>query len=153
MSSMTCPSNDTVPPLGRSCPHMQLNNVVLPAPFGPTRPTASPAASDSDTSLRAATPPKRMETDRASSRGGGASATSIPNAGAGAGPPALTSTTERLPQGHAHGGELFPDPSRGARRLEEARSCLARPSLVIGVEQLALPHNPPALLVLHDAFG
>ena len=42
MSSRTCPSNDTVPPLGRSCPHRQLNRVVFPAPLGPTRPTASP---------------------------------------------------------------------------------------------------------------
>ena len=32
------------PLLGRSCPHMQLNSVVFPAPLGPTSPTASPAA-------------------------------------------------------------------------------------------------------------
>src|SRR5207247_11339498 len=39
---------------------MQLNSVVLPAPFGPMRPTISPGSMASDTSRLASRPPKRL---------------------------------------------------------------------------------------------
>ena len=39
-----------------------LNNVVLPAPFGPISPKISPVSTANDTSLTATTPPKRRET-------------------------------------------------------------------------------------------
>ena len=41
---------------------MQLNSVVLPAPFGPIRPQIAPGATLNVTSSRAVTPPKRIET-------------------------------------------------------------------------------------------
>ena len=40
-------------------PASMLNNVVLPAPFGPIRPTISPATTWNVTSLTATSPPKR----------------------------------------------------------------------------------------------
>src|SRR5881396_3062477 len=39
---------------------MQLNSVVLPAPFGPMSPTISPGSMASDTSRLASRPPKRL---------------------------------------------------------------------------------------------
>ena len=39
---MSLPSKSTLPPSGRSMPSRQLKKVVLPAPFGPISPTASP---------------------------------------------------------------------------------------------------------------
>src|ERR1043166_7917252 len=39
---------------------MQLNSVVLPAPFGPMSPTISPGSMASDTSRFASRPPKRL---------------------------------------------------------------------------------------------
>src|SRR5215467_14509266 len=41
---------------------MQLNSVVLPAPFGPIRPQISPACTAHETPSSARTPPKRTET-------------------------------------------------------------------------------------------
>src|SRR5688572_4125316 len=41
---------------------MQLNSVVLPAPFGPMIPTISHRSARRDTSERACTPPKRIDT-------------------------------------------------------------------------------------------
>src|SRR5687768_13819498 len=46
---------------------MQLNSVVLPAPFGPMSPTISHSLTRRDTSERAWTPPKRIEMPVASS--------------------------------------------------------------------------------------
>src|SRR6185503_15790623 len=42
---------------------MQLNSVVLPAPFGPMRPTISPASMLNDTSRLASRPPNRLVED------------------------------------------------------------------------------------------
>src|SRR6516165_7809409 len=41
-------------------PEIRLSRVVLPEPFGPKIPTISPAAIESETSVRAASPPKRL---------------------------------------------------------------------------------------------
>src|SRR4029077_17639476 len=41
---MSRPSNQTAPPSGRMSPVIRLNNVDLPAPFGPMMPSASPGA-------------------------------------------------------------------------------------------------------------
>jgi hypothetical protein len=46
---------------------MQLTKVVLPAPFGPMRPTISPGATSSAIVLTATTPPKRIVTSLAAS--------------------------------------------------------------------------------------
>src|ERR1700690_1677888 len=46
----------------RNCPQTQLNSVVLPAPFGPTRPTLSPSPTSKLMSLTACTPPKDFAT-------------------------------------------------------------------------------------------
>src|SRR2546423_11168585 len=43
-------------------PVTTLNNVVLPAPFGPIKPKISPARTRSVTSERALSPPKRFST-------------------------------------------------------------------------------------------
>src|SRR3984885_7812699 len=56
---MSLPSNNTVPRSGLSTPVMRLKRVVLPAPFGPTTDTTSPAPTENDTSLTAYKPPKR----------------------------------------------------------------------------------------------
>src|SRR5215831_20112276 len=42
---------------------MQLKRVVLPAPFGPIRPTISPGSMASETSLLATSPPNRRVHD------------------------------------------------------------------------------------------
>ena len=47
---------------------MQLNSVVLPAPFGPIRPQIAPRATLKLTSCRAVTPPKRIVTPSTASR-------------------------------------------------------------------------------------
>src|SRR5438067_84437 len=47
---------------------MTLNNVVLPAPFGPITPTTSPGSTDADTSSSAVSPPNRTVTPWTSSR-------------------------------------------------------------------------------------
>ena len=46
---MSTPSKRTVPRCGRTVPEITLNSVVLPAPLGPTSPTISPAATESET--------------------------------------------------------------------------------------------------------
>ena len=53
----------------RSCPHTQLNSVVLPAPLGPTRPTLSPAPTSKEMSWTAWIPPKDLDTLRSESSG------------------------------------------------------------------------------------
>src|SRR5215467_1237245 len=47
---------------------MQLNRLVLPAPFGPINPTMCPAATSNVTWSNALTPPKRMLRSRMLSR-------------------------------------------------------------------------------------
>ena len=69
---MTSPANDTDPPSGRVVPHTQLKSVVLPAPLGPTTPTASPTPTSIDTSDNAWRPPKRLDTSRTARSGSGA---------------------------------------------------------------------------------
>ncbi len=64
---MSVPSNMTLPWSGCSMPSRQLKNVVLPAPFGPMSPTASPASTSTETSSSALMPAKRFEMPRASS--------------------------------------------------------------------------------------
>ena len=46
---MSTPSTSTVPPLGATRPLATLASVVLPAPLAPTRATASPGATSSET--------------------------------------------------------------------------------------------------------
>src|ERR1700722_6613905 len=62
------------PSSGRSWPQTQLNNVVLPAPLGPTRPTLSPAQTSKVMVCTALIPPKDLLTPWRRRRGG-ASAT------------------------------------------------------------------------------
>src|SRR3954462_11732099 len=64
---MRRPLNSTTPPSGLRLPASRLNIVVLPAPLGPIRPAISPALTLSETASTAATPPKRLDTDRVSS--------------------------------------------------------------------------------------
>jgi hypothetical protein len=47
---MSVPSKITLPASGLSAPAMQLKQVVLPAPFGPSSPTTSPLDTSSETS-------------------------------------------------------------------------------------------------------
>src|SRR5687768_14072735 len=49
---------------------MALNNVVLPAPFGPIRPTISPGSTVRSTASSATSPPKRSVTRSTSRRWG-----------------------------------------------------------------------------------
>ena len=42
---MSSPANSTAPDVGRICPRMLLNSVVLPLPLGPMTPTISPGPS------------------------------------------------------------------------------------------------------------
>src|SRR5580704_14543241 len=71
------PSKTMSPISGRSCPHTQLNNVVLPAPFGPTRPTHSPADTSNVMLETAWMPPNDLQTPRRLRRGA-ASAIGVP---------------------------------------------------------------------------
>ena len=61
------PSRSTRPDCWRVKPEMTSNSVVLPAPFGPMRPTTSPGDTRNETSSTAMTPPKRTDTPRTSS--------------------------------------------------------------------------------------
>ncbi len=47
---MSAPATSTLPELGRTIPQTMLIKVVLPAPFGPSRPKISPARTSNDTS-------------------------------------------------------------------------------------------------------
>src|SRR5260370_14605889 len=59
---MFWPSRKTRPVTGGCSPVITLNNVVLPAPFGPIRPVTRPLSASRSTSSRALTPPKRTPT-------------------------------------------------------------------------------------------
>ena len=50
------PSNASVPDVTGSRPAIALISVVLPAPFGPTTHTSSPAATESETPVERAAP-------------------------------------------------------------------------------------------------
>ncbi len=65
---MSLPPSSTRPASGRSSPSRQLKNVVLPAPFGPMRPTASPSSTVIETSSSAVMPENRFVIPRASSK-------------------------------------------------------------------------------------
>ena len=52
------PSKMTLPDEGGMVPLTTLKHVVLPAPFGPIRPTSSPRPTENDTLRKAARPPK-----------------------------------------------------------------------------------------------
>ena len=54
---MSTPSTQIVPEFGAISPEATRAIVVLPAPFGPTRATASPASMESDTSNSARNAP------------------------------------------------------------------------------------------------
>ena len=54
------PRNATVPSDGRSAPERTFRSVVLPAPLGPTMPTASPAPTAKSTPSRTTSAPKRF---------------------------------------------------------------------------------------------
>src|SRR5712692_8833229 len=60
MTVMSWPVKRMVPPSLRSVPEMQLMSVVLPEPFGPMRPSRSPALTWRLTRLSAVKPPKRL---------------------------------------------------------------------------------------------
>ncbi|MBA7586169.1 hypothetical protein ES708_28165 [subsurface metagenome] len=59
---MSFPSNFIAPESGLYSPAMTFNNVVLPAPFGPIRPTASPVCISKLKSLITTNPPKLLVT-------------------------------------------------------------------------------------------
>ena len=56
------PSKTMSPSSGRNWPQTQLNNVVLPAPLGPTRPTLSPGLTSKVMLCTALIPPKDLHT-------------------------------------------------------------------------------------------
>ena len=58
------PRKSIVPELGLTSPEMTLNNVVLPAPFGPRIARLSPCATSRSTSRTAWRPPKRRPIPR-----------------------------------------------------------------------------------------
>src|SRR5579859_706807 len=70
-----------VPDVGRNAPAMMLKSVVLPAPFGPMRPTISSWATARSTSCTARSPPKRLETPSTFRRIGGCWLPAIPRLG------------------------------------------------------------------------
>ena len=62
----SAPAKRTVPPSARSEPEMMLRSVVLPAPLGPTMPTASPSLTTKSTPSITVKAPKRLRTPTAS---------------------------------------------------------------------------------------
>ena len=66
---MFLPANTIAPLVGGRKPLNRLKQVVLPAPFGPIRPTISPVSTMRLRLLTAARPPKRFDRSRASSSG------------------------------------------------------------------------------------
>src|ERR1700675_1337057 len=55
------------PRSGRTSPATRLSNVVLPAPFGPTMPRASPSATTNENSSTTWSAPKRFQRSTTSS--------------------------------------------------------------------------------------
>src|SRR5579875_2813463 len=66
---MVRPANVTWPEPGARSPEMRPNRLVLPAPFGPTIPTVSPAPTENDRSSAMTTRPNRFVTWSSSSNG------------------------------------------------------------------------------------
>src|SRR6516162_1324167 len=66
---MVRPPNVTWPEPGDRSPDMRPNRLVLPAPFGPTIPTVSPAPTENDRSSAMTTRPNRFVTWSSSSNG------------------------------------------------------------------------------------
>src|ERR1700754_2013379 len=62
MRVMSAPSKMMRPPFAGVTPQMVLTSVVLPAPFGPIRPSTSPLLTVSVTPRSACRPEKRRET-------------------------------------------------------------------------------------------
>src|SRR5262245_42656731 len=58
---ISVPANSTRPASGTTVPHAMPNNVVLPAPFGPMMPSASPSASTRSIACATITAPNRLE--------------------------------------------------------------------------------------------
>ena len=58
---MSRPSNSTRPESGATVPVIMPNSVVLPAPFGPMMPSASPSPSERSMPFATTTAPKRLE--------------------------------------------------------------------------------------------
>ena len=63
------PASRTSPRSGDTSPPIELNRLVLPAPFGPISPNISPSATENVTSTLAATPPNVFETPSTSKNG------------------------------------------------------------------------------------
>src|SRR5690606_17087571 len=75
-----------VPAVGCMAPQSRFTIVVLPEPFGPTRPTISPSVTSKETLSRARTPPKSLvtpwtETSTRPPGGGGGGGVAGPAAG------------------------------------------------------------------------
>ena len=68
------PRQSTRPSSSGSRPATASSKVVLPAPFGPMRPTISPAGTEKDTSARAHCSPYRLASAITCTRTGAASA-------------------------------------------------------------------------------
>src|SRR5690349_24885107 len=66
------PANLISPADGSSVPEISPNTLVLPAPFGPTMPSTSPAPTVSDSRSATTTLPKLLLTASSSSNGGAA---------------------------------------------------------------------------------
>src|SRR5580704_7841828 len=66
---MSRPANLTWPASGDRSPEIRPNRLVLPAPFGPTIPTVSPALTENDRSSAMTTRPNRFVTWSSSSNG------------------------------------------------------------------------------------
>src|SRR2546430_4987277 len=66
---MSSPSKTIDRRVGRRNPLRRLKEVVLPAPFGPIRPTISPLSTVRSTPLTAASPPKSRVRSRVSRSG------------------------------------------------------------------------------------
>src|SRR5581483_4683364 len=84
----SAPRNSIEPAVGGTSPEMTLNNVVLPAPFGPRMARLSPCATSRSTSRTASRPPYRRPTPRkrrigAATSAAGASVNRLPGDGRG----------------------------------------------------------------------
>jgi hypothetical protein len=62
VATVDCPKKAILPSLAGLRPEMQLNMVLLPAPFGPIRAITSPALTVNERPLLATRPPKRLVT-------------------------------------------------------------------------------------------
>src|SRR5579862_1294653 len=107
LERISSPNTRTRPRDGRMRPQITSMNVVLPAPFGPTRPTTLPGNTRSVSPSSARTCPKLHETSTTSISG----ATSTPAA-----------SHPRAPHGRRrHATGRFDDADRGARQRHQGR--------------------------------